>query len=244
MGAARLDSVKPMLGSGFASSPADASPATFAEALDQLKTQGCLVLVVGPVGDDAKYAGCRRLLGDQLSEARRRLFITTDAGLSTHPGAKATCGHCDPADSRSITYETTARSATATTDDPTMLVENEAVDSDLGDVVEATHDAISALDRRAGGLDPGELRVCVDDLDAMIAHDDDIDVVEFVRDLRSAVLDAKGMCHAHLSRDVPGAPVDALVRYFDAIVEVDSSGTPRQRWHVRHAGITTDWLEL
>lgn len=234
-----------MIGSGFASSPADASPPTFAEALDQLKERGCLVLVVGTVGDDAKYAGCRRLLGDELSETRRRLFITTDTDLAYHPGAKATCGHSSPADSRSITYQTAARNgATTATSGDTMLVENETVDGSLDDLVAATDTAISSLDSQANGLDPGELRICVDDLDTMIANDDDIDVVQFVRDLRKRVLDSNGMCHAHLSRNVPGAPVDALVRYFDAILEVDSTNTPRQRWHVRHAGITTDWLEL
>lgn len=234
-----------MIGSGFASSPSDASPPTFAEALDQLKERGCLILVVGTVGDDAKYAGCRRLLGDQLSETRRRLFITTDTDLARHPGAKATCGHSSPADSRAINYQTAARSAAATTAaGDTMLVERETVDGTLDDLVSATDSAISELETQADGLEPGELRVCIDDLDTMIANDDDVDVVEFVRDLRTRMLDSNGMCHAHLSRNVPGAPVDAIVRYFDAIIEVDSSNTPRQRWHVRHAGITTDWLEL
>lgn len=229
---------------GFASSPADASPQTFAEALDQLKRQGCLVLVVGQVGDDAKYAGCRRLLGDALLETRRRLFLTTDSDISTHPGAKATCGHAAPEDSHAITYKTTARSAASVSESPTTAVKTDSVEGSLDDLMETMSQAVSRLESRADGFDPSELRICVDDLDAMIANDDDRDVVEFVRDLRELVLDARGLCHAHLSRDVPGVPVDAIIRYFDAIIEVDSSNAPRQRWHVRHSGITTDWLEL
>lgn len=229
---------------GFASSPADASPQTFAEALDQLKERGCLVLVVGQIGDDAKYAGCRRLLGDELLDTRRRLFVTTDTDISTHPGAKATCGHAAPEDSHAITYKTTARGATTATESPTHAVETDTVKGDLDELLDVTQDAIARLESRADGFDPSELRVCIDDLDALIANDDDIDVVEYLRGIRELVLDANGLCHAHLSRDVPGAPVDAIVHFFDAIVEVDSQQEYRQRWHVRHSGITTDWLEL
>lgn len=244
MGSPRVVGGKDMIGQDIAAAPADASPATFGEALDQLKSRGCLILVVGPVCGDAKYAGCRRLLGDELTETRRRLFVTTDTDVGAHPGAKATCSHSSPADSRAVTYRTTARGATATANNPTMLAENETVDGDLDELLAATDDAITALDEHADGLAPAELRVCLDDLDAMIANDDDIDVVEFVRELRRHVLDVNGMCHAHLSRDIPGAPIDALVRYFDAIVEVDADVDYRQRWRIRHTGITTDWLEL
>lgn len=229
---------------GFASTAADASPKTFAEALDRLKHRGCLVLVVGQVGDEAKYLGCRRLLGDALLETRRRLFLTTDSDIATHPGAKATCGHMAPEDSHAIPYQTTARSAASTTETPTMSIQSESVDGSLDDFLKATRSAISRLESRADGFDPSELRVCVDDLDALIAHDDDVDIVEFVRDLREVVLESNGLCHAHLSRDVPGAPIDAIIRYFDAVVEVDSSDECRQRWHIRHSGITTSWLEL
>lgn len=233
-----------MIGQGFASSSSNVSPSTFAEALDRLKSRGCLVLVVGPVGDDAKYAGCRRLLGDELSETRRRLFLTTDRSVANHPGAKATCGHSEPTDSRAITYKTGARGTAAAPMESTLQIENEVVHGDLDDLLAVTESAIVGLETRAGEFEPGELRVCVDDLAALIAHDDDVAVVEFISALRERILDASGLGHAHLSRDVPAAPVDAIACLFDAILEVDSSDECRQRWHVRHAGISTDWLEL
>lgn len=229
---------------GSASAASDATSETFAEALDRLKARGCLVLVVGPVGDDAKYVGCRRLLGDELSRTRRRLFVTTDGSVTNHPGAKATCGHRAPADSRAVTYSTTARGATSVDVSPSMIEENEVVDGELSELVSSVEDAVSALESRAGGFEPSELRVCIDDLDAIIATADERSIVEFTRELRELVLENRGMCHVHLSRDVPGAPMDALVRYFDAVVEVESGERYRQRWHVRNTGITTDWLEL
>lgn len=234
---------KVMIGQSFAPPPSDSSPSTFAEALDRLKSRGCLVLVVGPVGGDAKYVGCRRLLGDELSRTRRRLFVTTDSDVTKHPGAKATCSHSSPADSRAISYKTSARCATALESTDSLEIEETVVDGDLQQLSTATAVALQELESRADGVDPGELRVCIDDLGSIIANDD-VEVVGFVRELRQRVLSAGGMCHAHIPKNVPGAPVDAILPYFDAILEVDSSDICRQRWHVRDAGITTDWLEL
>jgi len=232
-----------MIGQDFGSSPADASPPTFAEALDQLKAHGCLVLVVGPIGDDAKYAGCRRLLGDDNTKSRRRLFIETSTNGIPARGAGPNCSHGGPANAHTLTYETSARGAAATASDSSNPTQHVSVEGTLDDLLEAADASMESL-ADADGFDPAELRVCVDDLDAMIANDADIDVVEFLRDLRALVLEHNGMCHAHLSRNVPGAPIDAIVHYFDAIVEVDSSNVPRQRWTIRHTGIKTDWLEL
>lgn len=235
---------KVMIGQSFASPQTTASPATFAEALGQLKERGCLVLVVGAVGDDAKYVGCRRLLGDELSRPRRRLFLTTDSDIDKHPGAKATCGHGDPDDSRAITYRTAARTATSLESDQSMRVQTDVVDDGIDTLTEVTSSAIADLETRAGGFDAGELRVCIDDLETIIANDDDVEVVEFISTLRDRVLESNGLAHAHITRTAPGIPVDAILPYFDAILEVDSRDECRQRWHVRDAGITTEWLEL
>lgn len=233
-----------MIGQSFASPNTDASPATFAEALGQLKERGCMVLVVGAVGDDAKYAGCRRLLGDELSRPRRRLFVTTDSDIDKHPGARATCGHGDPNDSRAITYRTTARTATALESETSMQVDTAVVEDGIDALTDATEAAIDDLESRAGGFESGELRVCIDDLETIIANDDDVEVVEFISTLRERVIESNGMAHAHITRTAPGIPVDAVLPYFDAILEVDSRNECRQRWHIRNAGITTEWLEL
>lgn len=235
---------KVMIGQGFAPSPTDASPSTLAEALDRLKSRGCLVLVVGPVGDDAKYAGCRRLLGDELSMTRRRLFVTTDSDVTKHPGAKATCTHRSLADSRAINYRTPARSTTAQEAMDALKIEETVVEGDLQRLSSEIAAALQKLDSRADGLEPGELRVCIDDLGSIIANDDTVEVVEFVSELRQLVLSTGGMCHAHIPRNIPGSPVDAILRYFDAILEVESRDECRQRWHIQDAGITTGWLEL
>lgn len=233
-----------MIGQSYASPRSDASPPSFGETLGQLKERGCLVLVVATVGDDAKYAGCRRLLGDELSLPRRRLFVTTDADVSKHPGVRATCSHGDPADSRAITYRTTARSATAAEPDASMDVGTDVVDGGIEALTSATEVAIDDLEARADGLEAGELRVCIDDLETIIANDDTVEVVEFIETLRQRLRATSGMGHAHITRSAPGIPVDAILPYFDAILEVDSRTEYRQRWHVRDAGITTEWLEL
>lgn len=244
MVAPRVVENKNMLGSGPGSSADSASAQTFAESLHELKQQGCLVLVTGQVGDDAKYAGCRRLLGDDLVETRRRLFLTTDTELSNHPGAKATCAHAHPDDSHAIRYVTAARSSATRAPTATLDVERDTVEATLEAVLSKATDAVSRLHERADGFGPSELRVCLDDLDTLIACHDDVTVIEFVQGLRELVLEHRGMCHAHLSRSAPGVPVDALMPYFDAVLEVDSGEDYRQRWHIPESDVSTEWLEL
>lgn len=218
---------------------------TFSEALDDLKDRGSMVLLVGPVGNEAMYAGCRRFLGDELVEDRRRLFVMTDGQIEHHQGAKATCKHQPPADAHAINYRTQARSvATATASDHTDIPA-ETVEGDLDDLYEHIEDAVERLERRADGFESGEFRLCLDSVDALLAHNDDEDVLEFVERVESLVHEHCGMAHVHLPVDFASAPVERFSSVFDAIVEVETGNNAfRQRWHLQDLGISTGWLKL
>lgn len=219
-------------------------PETFTDALDDLKNEGCLLLVLESASSHASHAGCRRMLADDALDDRRRLFVSTDDDASRQHGPR-------PGGSggqRAITYRTVARGAVgvdagATTDPPTTAVPTTTVRSDvddLADAVEAEVDALAPPD----GFDPGQLRVCVDALDELLSDADLLDVLEFTRTLRAVARDADGIAHVHVGTHVPAMAVEGLLPQFDAVVEVADDDDPRQRWHLPDESLSTEWLEL
>ncbi|WP_435095857.1 DUF7504 family protein [Halarchaeum sp. P4] len=227
----------------------------FTDRLGALKRDGCMLLLVTPPDHDAAAAACRRMLGDELLTERERLFVLTESDASDHPGTSLG-KHGDPADTGVLRYHTEARSVTADssmgsggpsgpdTDSFAARVPSADIRGGLDALADGVEDEIGRLDARAGGLDPGELRVCVDTLDDLLAHDGTEAVHEFLHDVRDVVLAHDGMCHAHLSADVHAAPIDELGDAFDAVVEVDYDGRAKQRWHVPDLGFSTGWLAL
>jgi hypothetical protein len=214
-------------------------PETFTSALDDLKAEGTLLLVLESAGSEASSAGCRRMLGEDALSDRRRLFVLTDTDSRTHHGVR-TAG--EASDQRAVAYRTAARSAVAANgsdgDIPTRTV-----DSELSALETAVSEAIEAL-APADDYEAGQLRVCVDALDEMITNDDLIDVLEFTKTLRAAVTDANGLAHVHVGNHVPGIAVEGLLPQFDAVVEVADDDDPRQRWHLPDESLSTRWLEL
>lgn len=234
----------------------------FTETLGTLKERGSTILLVGPPDYRATAVGCRRLLGDELLTERERLFVLTDTAPDDHPGVSLG-KHGDPADSGIVRYHTEARSvaAAAPTAGPAepagpsgpdaegfaARVPTSDVSADLDRLADEVSAEMDRLDARTGGLDAGELRVCIDDLGDMLSQEGGEAVNDFLHEVRANVLERDAMCHAHLSTDVPDAPLDAVGDAFDAIVEVDydgDAGHPKQRWHVPEAGLSTGWLAL
>jgi hypothetical protein len=216
-------------------------PETFTDALADLERDGCLLLVLESADDDASTAGCRRMLGDDHAADRRRLFVLTDAVASRHRGVRAT-GNAAGAQ-RAVGYRTAARgaAAAASADDPD--VPTTTVRSDLAalaDTVEAEVDAMAPRD----GYDAGQLRVCVDALDELLADASLLDVLEFTKSMRATVTENDGIAHVHVGTHVPGIAVEGLLSQFDAVVEVAGDDDPRQRWHLPDESLSTRWLEL
>ncbi|MFC7165834.1 DUF7504 family protein [Halospeciosus flavus] len=226
---------------GYAEETAEA----FSDALDDLKAQGSTLLLLGPVGGDAMYAGCRRLLGDELVEDRRRLFVMTDGQIEHHQGAKATCKYQPPADAHAINYRTQARSVASATATDHTDIPAETVEGGLDELYDRIEAAVERLDDRADGLEPGELRLCLDSVDSLLAHENDEDVFEFLDRVEALVDQYNGMAHVHLPLDFGSAPVDQFADAFDAIVEVEAGDNAyRQRWHLQDLGLSTGWLKL
>jgi len=214
-------------------------PETFTGALDDLKSEGCLLLVLESAGSDASSAGCRRMLGDDAVNDRRRLFVLTDTEARTHQGVR-TADHGTA--QRAVAYRTAARNAVAASANadevPTTTVRSDL--DDLADTVESEVDALAPAD----GFESGQLRVCLDALDELLADTDLLDVLQFTKRLRGAVTDANGIAHVHVGTHVPGIAVEGLLPQFDAVVEVADDDDPRQRWHLPDESLSTRWIEL
>lgn len=205
--------------------------AAFADALNDLKRRGCMLLVVGTGGNLA--AVCEKLRGDDGDE-RRRLYVRT-GGRSARPETDV------GVPSRTIRYGTDTRSAAATSTDAGAGAPDRVVDSELPDLQSAIDEAVAALEPDAG-YDAAELRVCVDAADALLSRHADERVFQLLHALSGRMRETGGMCHVHLPVAYDDEHVALLGPLFDAIVEV-RHGT-EQRWHLSDPEMTTDWVPL
>lgn len=202
----------------------------FAAELGRLKRRGSAVLVVSC---GAGGGVCRDLLGS-ADEARRRVLVR---GRAFDP--------LPVPDDRSIVVEPATddvRSAVASA--PGSSEPNLAGGCPVETVVAAVVDEVCR--ETADSPDPGELRVCLGSLDALIERNDVGAVSTAVDEVFRAVRSAEGMGHAHLSTDVDASVRDRLRDAFDVTVETRSTpdGVHQQRWRLHAAGIDTGWLAM
>jgi hypothetical protein len=209
------------------------SVGTFTQALAALKRRGSGLLVVGAAAQETHLAACRRLLGEDGQE-RRRLVVLTD-GV---PGADA---RTDDDATRVIDRRPATRGATAS------AAPSAAGPSDLVTLEREVVAAVESIEREADGLDPAELRVCIDSLRTLVDGHDAEAVEEFLDGVLTAVRDVDGMCHVHFPVDRDGEAAARFADQFDATIEVQlPAGADRveQRWHLREPELSTDWLPL
>jgi len=216
------------------------SPVAFGDALDELKTTGCMLLVVQPANGDGGHAGCDRMLGSDVLADRRRLFVRTDTAHADGHGAAT---HQSTDDSQTVVLDTTARGATAAQGNDATPSSSTTVTDDLASLADAAESELDAL-APASGFDTGELRVCVDSFGSLLAAEDLAAAANCVERLQRAITVRGGMGHLHVSRQVPATAVEALLPLFDAVVEVADDESPRQRWHLLDESLSTSWLEL
>lgn len=216
-----------------------AAPDDFADALDDLKSSGCTLLVVESSGGDASTTGCDRMLGATEYEDRRRLFVETDAAASSQLAA---AGRDPDAEERVVRYDTTARGASAAVSTDGRGPKTTTA-TDLPGLAREAEDAAGEL-APASGFAPGQFRVCVDAVGDMFAAADTAAVVSFVDRLGDLVSEHDGMGHVHVDRHVPSIAAEALLPQFDAVVELADDDAPRHRWHIPAESMSTEWLEL
>lgn len=213
-----------------------ANAPSFADALDDLKQRGSLLLVVGEDGS-AQRTACDRLLGDPVAAPRRRLLIRTDADTAPDGGASSGQG-------RQIQYRTETRSAaTQASVDPDVGASPPAqvVDGSLTDLQDAVEGNLDEL-LPDGDPEPGEVRICVDDASDLLAAHGEEATFAFLHVLGASIRDVSGMGHVHLPIERDADVVSVLTPVFDAVIEVRSG--PEHRWFLRDAGVRTEWLPI
>lgn len=209
--------------------------ATFARALDALKRDGGNILLVGEETETAHETVCRRLFGPPERESVYRLQVS---GEGTRVACENACHVPEANRLRTIEY---SGLATERGSDSTVRGGPESP-RELGiELVEAVDEFADMAD----GLEPAELRVCVDSPVPFCREYGTETVFRLLHLATSRVVRARGIGHVHVplarDRDV----VSLVEPLFDAVVTVRSrDGIAEQRWSLRDPALSTDWLEL
>ena len=212
---------------------------TFAQTLGSLKENGSNMLLVGSGETSAHEAACHRLLGKTEHESRYRLFVVTGEQRCRCPaletddvvdGRRQVVTHGDPFElfADDVGAETASKRA-----DP------------LGELGAAMIYAINEFDDDADGLEPSDLRVCVDSLVPLLQQYPSERVFRFLHMTTAQIKRAHGMGHYHLPVPRDHDAVNLFEPLFDAVVELrDANGTPEQRWHLRERNTSSDWIRI
>ncbi|MFC6942352.1 hypothetical protein ACFQE8_20625 [Salinirubellus sp. GCM10025818] len=218
--------------------------ASFAKALASLKRRGSNLLLVGPAYEAAHLSASRRFMGDADSP-RERLLVLTDRDAERETRLPDDADPVRTVEHRSLT-RSTAATRPATSPGPLSVSGPDGEPHDplvaLGNEVA---DEIEAADERAGGLAPGQLRVCLDSLVPLLEEHDRQRVIAFLHAMTSDVDRVNGMAHYHLPVSADAEVVGFIEPLFDAVVElrVGTDG-PQQRWTLTDGRGSTDWLAL
>lgn len=224
-------------------SPSHENTVRLVRELDALKRRGSNVLVVGPHA--AHRHACVQFLGDSDFDRRYRLFVTTDVeNVTPYPQSGPSDGSSRVIDVR--TTEDTERSAAAQpVVDPQPLPSRTDDDGSLEAIVVDLVESIDEVDTAVDGLEPAELRVCLDSLSPILREHDDEVVFRFLHLLTHRVRAVNGMGHVHWAVDPDDRRVGLFTPLFDAVVElrIDAGGID-QRWYLPETRLTTDWMVL
>lgn len=217
-------------------------PTDFASRLQELKERGCAVLVAGDAVGGVHTEICRRLLGDESMERRRRILVFTNGtfGLDTRLPPTGLRGE----DTKVITTSNTRSAIVESVPSPSIDVVD-LEDASLADLGLAIVDAIESIDDGDEPLEPAELRFGLDSLSPLLDSHGEQAVFEFLtivtRYLRA--YDALGHVHLPIERDAYVARL--LAPLFEAVVEVRvRDGQKQQRWHLDDGAVTSRWLSL
>ena len=255
-----------MVGERSNSGPSD-SAAEFGERLQELKSRGCAVLVVGAVPSDVHVGLCRRILGERTDPPRQRLLVFTNGTAAMDaripgPGSVAGtgCGHgASPStvgagagngvsgsqrETHVITAATARSVAAGDTADWSVPVVDLTKPS-LADLGAAISEVFEGIERRHGPLEPAQLRFCLDSLSPLLDTHDEAAVFEFLVLVTGYVRTIDGLGHFHLPLPRQTYAARLVAPLFDATVELRVGvGEPEHRWHLQEDGFTSRWLPL
>lgn len=216
--------------------------AFYAARFEQLKLDGCAILVTGDVSATAQRAVARTLLGAP-DEPRRRVLALTDPSVGDPADLLPVGSH--PADGEQVRVldhrETESAADAAFEDSPFAPPGADALD----DLHLAVHTALAAVepDDPAGG----EVRLSVAGLVPLLRRHDDEAVERFVRATAAHVRGLCGMAHYLLPVADGAGWARRLVPEFDVRVEVRepaADGPPEHRWHFPERDRPSPWRDL
>ncbi len=211
----------------------------FTNRLVELKRRGCNLLVVGWGGGGAQSDACRRLFG-QSDRIRRRLLVLTSDREGVIPRIP---DRESPTRYRLVEHSVRTRS-TATASVSTTGRQPPVTLHDIG---RKAHDAIDEFEDASGcdGVDPGEIRVCVNSVSTLFDVHGELAVERFLTALCDRVVAARGMGHYHLHATRDSAEALRLAPLFDATIEVRPTlESVEHRWHFNDEEITSEWHRL
>jgi|GEM_PF-858016 len=230
----------------------------FAEHLAALKREGAAVLVrADPRAEDA---ACHRLLGEPGLDRRHVLVSTasTERTLSRYEPRETESHRLGVVDASGGRYTRSAAAAAPTASD--MQTGAEATPSwqttvdgptEFSAILDAVDDHVERLFPATDAIGPGELRVCLDNLDALLdAVDGDEateeDVFTFLHVLTNRVRERGGLVHVHVSAGIADSLVARYEPLFDATVDAETGpgGRVRQKWRLLDVGLESAWLTL
>ena len=241
----------------------------FGERLQELKSRGCAVLVVGAVPSDVHVGLCRRMLGERTDPPRQRLLVFTNGTVTmgsripgagtaagagfesgTSPGTNAGVGGTNGAsgaaegETHVITTATARSTASVAGGDRGVPVVDLAGPS-LAELGTAISEVFEGLERRHGSLEPAQLRFCLDSLSPLLDAHDEAAMFQFLVLLTGYVRAMDGMGHFHLPLPRQTYAARLVAPLFDAVVELRVGvGEPEHRWHLQEDGVTSQWLPL
>ncbi|WP_331233449.1 DUF7504 family protein [Natronorarus salvus] len=226
------------------SEPTPAEVLSFTRALRTLKREGCSLLVVGRVSSDLHERFSFRMLGDVEHEVRRRLVVLTDGRYgSVERRLPRACQGPVTETARVVLYEPETRGVTTTATRRVAPCPTTTAEGDLGDLGETVARELDRLEVVSNGLEPAELRICLDSLDTLLATEPPEVVFRFVHLLSTMATSRVGICHVHLHESIDHRYARELAPLFDATVELSEvGGEPRQRWHLREEALSSAWL--
>ena len=208
--------------------------ADFAQTLATLKQEGSNILLVGTELTAAHTELCHRLLGDAGDDSRYRLFVTDDREPVSETDHGATGERV-----RTIDYSTLELAAS----------DGDALSgrTPLGTLGIEVIEAVDAFEDDADGLEPSQLRVCVDSLVQLLEEHTAEKVFRLLHMTTSRTVTAEGMGHYHLPLERDHEAVHLFEPLFDAVVEIrarEDGAAYEQRWELREGETATDWIPV
>ncbi len=230
--------------------------ADFLGLLNELKSTGCNLMVVGDVPRELLTRASSRMLGDD-DVVRYRVLAVTDATPESIAERLP-----DPSESPRPVGETThvlnhvgaVRSVAATNGTPSRdlagVKETRIADPELTGLQAALVEAMDDFAARSDALRPADLRVGIDSLEPLLDFYGEDVVRRCLRVVGGHVQNHDAMAHYTLQKSYDSEVVQTLADDADAVVEVrladstDDGPVGEQRWHVPNRNLSVGWTPL